>query len=100
VSGSNEYMGESIGNISRLAPCIFAARQTKVDNKFVTFSSGKHLPSTKLEQIDTNEFKRGHFVSGDSAFGYFDTNEMKYVDLTIKKSDLNRAPEKMKEEQV
>lgn len=57
MSGRHEYMGESIGNISRLAPCIFAARQTKVENKSVTFS---RLLSHKMGVVDEEYVRKSN----------------------------------------
>ena len=61
---------------------------------------GKHPPSRQRELIDKAEFKRSGFVNGGSAMRYRGEKESRYVDLEVRKTDLERLIEKLKNTRI
>lgn len=49
---------------------------------------GKKPPSTKLEELDQEEWGRGHFKNGGSAFHYYGKQQPEYVDMAVKSADI------------
>jgi hypothetical protein len=58
---------------------------------------GKHPPSTKLERLDRSEIDRkGILCDGGDTFKYYAQDKAKYVDIAIKRVDLESVIEKFK----
>lgn len=66
--------------------------------RLVTDIYGKHPPSTKLERIDPDVFKRGMITDGGESFKYYNDANIFYKDLSIKSSELAKTIQKLKEQ--
>lgn len=49
---------------------------------------GKRPPSNRLEKIDQEEWKRGHFKDKGNEFWYFNTQKPRYIEMVVDSSDL------------
>jgi hypothetical protein len=61
---------------------------------------GKHPPSRLRELIDPKEFSRGGFVDGGNALRYHNESELRYIELEVRRADLERAIEQLKNAEI
>jgi len=69
-----------------------------IADAFVTNSVpiyGKHPPSRIYERIDPQEFKKGIFRDNGATFFYHNTNDARYIDISIKRTDLKKEIKRM-----
>ena len=63
---------------------------------------GKHPPSTRLERIDPDEFKRGMICNEGGSFRYYSDsrNRVAYTDLAIKSAEINNVLQSLKDNEA